>query len=388
MSERIGMRWVPLVTLSILGMISTPMLPIWLAEASKRFQLTDIQGGMIASLELGSLAITSILWAALSRPGRGSSGLAIAIALSIAGNLAAFMAASALTLALARAVVGLSCGVALAEITRRAARTADPHHVFTMQQFGMVVFISLFFATVPMSIAAIGPSAPFLYSAALGLVSLFSLIWLGQDRPAEPELMAGTAQAGQVKGKAPRPIGMTFLAIGLTFMAQGAVWTYVALAARNSGVAMESLGTILAVGAVLNLLGPLGANRIGLRYGRAFPLLLGYSCLVFSILAIALGLGAYWFTAGSIGLNLSMLFLVPFLLGALAQLDSTGRSASAGPAFFTIGGSLGPMLGGFVIALAGFPALGLISVATVITALLLALTAGTRITKILAAGHG
>ena len=51
-------------------------------------------------------------------------------------------------------------------------------------------------------------------------------------------------------------------------------------------------------------------------------------------------------------LHPTLLFLVPYQLGLLAFLDSTGRVAAAAPAFLTFGAAIGPFVGG--VALGGF----------------------------------
>lgn len=57
MQAKIGRGWIPLILLFTLGMSSSPMLPIWLATATAQFGLSAAEGGLIASLELASLAL-------------------------------------------------------------------------------------------------------------------------------------------------------------------------------------------------------------------------------------------------------------------------------------------------------------------------------------------
>lgn len=372
MSRKLGSEWLPLIFASTLGFSGTPTLPIWLAAAAERFHLTAPQSGLLASLELGCMAFASIASAALAfsslRP------LAFAIALSIVGNLGSLLATDALTLTAARAVVGLSYGVTLAEITRRAAQMPDPHRVFAMQQLGLVLFATVFFTTAPKLIASLGAPSLFLYNMVMGALALASIAWL----PLSTDASVTGASASRA-GKRSVAVAMTFVAIVLSFAAYGSLWTYIAEAAKSSGLPLDALSRTLAIGAVANLLAPLAAGRLGLRYGRVTPLLLGYAGFALSMLMIALGLGPAWFAAGAIGLNLFLLFLGPFLLGTLAGLDASGRGAAVGPAFFTIGGAIGPAVGGFVIGNAGFPIMGIIGAMAAGGALGLAWVAGSRI---------
>lgn len=381
------LEWLPLILVAGLGYSSTPILPIWLATAVERFQLTALQGNLLASLELGCIALASIATAARLPASR--LPLLLAVILSIAGSIASFLAANPVALTAARAVVGLSCGVALAEISRYAARAANPHRVFSLQQLGLIVFAAAFFSTIVMAMARAGPGAPFLYSAALGVLALVSLAWLssptgvpGADVDAgSAAAMADTAQLRGTTGSGwlSTSVIMCFAAIVLLASAQSSHWANIGAAAKAYGVSLEKLSQALAIGAFLNFLAPAVSSVIGLRLGRALPLAVGCTGLGLSCLLVTTNVGPTWFAAGSIGLNLFLLFLIPFLLSFLAMLDSSGRGAAAGPAFMMIGAAIGPAAGGVVLSAAGFVALGMAGALTVGCALVLALVAAATI---------
>lgn len=368
MSRKVELALLPLILASTIGFSGVPALPIWLNGAAERFHLTAVQSGMLASLELGCMALASIVAAARSYSSR--MPLALAIALGVAANLASFLVTEIAPLVTARVLVGISYGVTLADITRRAAQKPDAHRVFALQQFGLVIFATVYFSTVPKLIAMLGPSAPFLYNMVCGALALISLLWL----PSVTSAAAASSTTSEASTSAVA-VGMTFLAITLSFAAQGSLWANIAAAARESGLPLEALGRVLAIGAVLNLVAPLAAMRLAVRWGRTAPLLLGYVGFGLSLLAIALGIGPAWFTAGAIGINVCLLFLTPFLLGTLASLDPSGKGAAAGPAFFNIGAAIGPLAGGLVIGNAGFAVLGVIGAIATACALTLLLAA-------------
>ena len=51
------------------------------------------------------------------------------------------------------------------------------------------------------------------------------------------------------------------------------------------------------------------------------------------------------------------LFLLPYIMGLLGYVDPSGKLSASSSAFMTLGGSLGPFVGGWVIELAGYPTL-------------------------------
>jgi predicted MFS family arabinose efflux permease len=370
-----GMRWIPLVLLFGLGMSNGVILPIWLSGAFERFHFSPLQGGMVASLEMGCLAIASIAWASLSR-GKDRVWLAAALLFSIGANVASYTTGSAAIFIASRAVTGLSLGLVLAGITGAAARMPNAHRVFSLQQLGLIAFAFIFFTSVSVAVSAYGPSAPFLYVIALSAIGLVSLLWLTPMPTSGPIDAQPAGERQATRTRAASGVGMTFIAIALSFMAQTGVWTYISDAARSAGVGLELMSRILAVGTIANVLASIAAERIGSRLGRLAPLLVGYLGLGFAILMVAFSREVIGFAIGAVGISFFLLFLMPFLLNTLAMLDPSGRSASAGPAFFTIGGTIGPAAAGLMIDKAGFPFLGIVLVGVVICAFVLAMIAG------------
>jgi predicted MFS family arabinose efflux permease len=371
-----GMRWFPIIVVFTLGMSSPVVLPVWLPGAAEKFGLTAAQSGLVASLELACLAIASIAWATLSRRSRSTLWLVAALGLNLAANIVSYLAVDAATLIAARAVSGLSLGLALADITGRAARAPNPHRVFSFQQLGLIVFVFAFFSTAPKMVAAYGAFTPFLYLAVLNLLGLISLLWLPK-REGQPEVAVIPGDPAPARRAPSSAVAMTLAALSLTYLAQSAIWTYLAAAAGNAGVSLEVMGRVLAIGAAFNLLVPIACERIGMRWGRVPPLVVGYAGFGLAVFLLTVGAGTAGFAVGSISLNL--LFLTPFLLNTLAALDPSGRSASAAPAFFTMGGAVGPALAGAAISQAGFTFLGIILGCAVLTALVLAVLSAIRV---------
>jgi predicted MFS family arabinose efflux permease len=69
---------------------------------------------------------------------------------------------------------------------------------------------------------------------------------------------------------------------------------------------------------------------------------------------------------------------MPFLLNILASLDSSGRSASAAPAFFTLGGAIGPVVAGLLIGKAGIANTGAVLAGVAFCGLLLAILSSAK----------
>jgi len=81
--------------------------------------------------------------------------------------------------------------------------------------------------------------------------------------------------------------------------------------------------------------------------------------------------GATLFSAGVLFEPFCVMFLVPFYLNQVVQIDSSGKGAAASSAFFMIGTAIGPSFGGVMLDTAGPTGLALAAVATIALVLLL-----------------
>ena len=115
---------------------------------------------------------------------------------------------------------------------------------------------------------------------------------------------------------------------------------------------------MLALAAILTLLGPLGAKWLGMRFGRAMPLCLSIIAMIIGALLLTQLPIPWMYAAGTAVLPPLGLFSAPYIMAILATLDSKGRAAAASSAFVGIGDTIGPSLGGFVLRGEGYQPLG------------------------------
>jgi len=150
----------------------------------------------------------------------------------------------------------------------------------------------------------------------------------------------------------------------LLFCIQTSLWAYLQPAAASVGMSMTQLSHLLALGAAINLLAPIAAERLGERLGRSLPFLAGFLALGASAFLVAGQVGITAYSVGVVGLSFSTLFLGPFVMASLLRLDSSGGIAAGAPAFFMIRLAIGPALGAAIlnsIGLGGLAAFGVLA---------------------------
>ena len=152
------------------------------------------------------------------------------------------------------------------------------------------------------------------------------------------------------------------LGIMIDAMSQDGLWTFSERIGISAGLDVEGVGIVLAFATLAGLAGAALAFVVGTRFGRAAPICFGLTLGALSrwLLASASDPSSYW--TAQILLGLSFFLTYPFLFGAIAALDRSGRWAAAGAGVATIGTALGPAIAGTLVERAGYPALGVLGV--------------------------
>jgi hypothetical protein len=213
----------------------------------------------------------------------------------------------------------------------------------------------------PGLMATHGLAAPFLIVA----VSAIALVWVYRHYPADGAQKAGgSALLGTRRALFLGAAGL--VGVFVFFGGQSTVWSFVERMGMHSGFLAEVIGRALSISAVAGLVGALSASIFGNRYGRVLPLVLSMfgTFVGVAILIQTRELGVY--TAGLCLVCAAWNYSAPYLQGAIANLDRSGRmlallaiimpgSMSAGPALATLflseGGGYMPIVWMLAIAL-------------------------------------
>jgi hypothetical protein len=162
------------------------------------------------------------------------------------------------------------------------------------------------------------------------------------------------------------PIVLTLAAPTLVFLTNASVWSYLTSAAARAGIGLTDLSRLLAAGAVVNFLAPLAAAWLG--GGRIQPALaftVGICTLALCVFCVTGPVGPTLFSVGVMFEPFFVMFLVPFYLNQLVQIDPSGKSVAASSAFFMMGAAIGPGFGGVILDTAGPTGLAFAGVTTI-----------------------
>jgi len=346
----------PLVVAYVAAAQSLYTTPVLLGAVSDSLGLRADQVGLMITIELLAFAAAGLLLAPrLDRLPRGRIVILAALGVGIA-NVASGAIDTLGALTVARAFAGISLGCLLATTSAEIAHFADAEARYARCMMVALAFGCVGIFIIPEAARRFGHAGSYGYIAAVVVLLVpFMRGWPPQPPPQD-------AQRGDLRSLYP-----LFAFVVLLFFSDGLVYPF----AERIGRALDmdrALDLILALSLGVGLFGALAAERLGGRFGNVRPLLVGAWGTALSGLAVVCATGPVSFALGASAKNLTMFFLFPFLLGAAAVRDPSGRGAAAVTGVVPLGIAIGPFVGGMLVERWGFPVLGWVGVALVAVA--------------------
>ena len=349
-----------LIWLSILGSFIANVQPVFLGVLSEVFALNAQQLGLAGGIELGGAGLAS-LGAVYWFPRFELRKIALfAITMLVVSNLITTWVSSYSLLLLVRFCAGFfGSGIVYAMALGLIGQMPNTERVIAIAIICHVISLVLGMAIIPVLF-----EYWFFQGVSLSISLLFAtgLLFL----PLIPE-RANQAQASSDQSAS--AIGVVFLPCALLgslllfSIGLGGVWAFLERIGNSAGFSMVDIGNALALAGLMGGAGALVAAIVSLRFGRLLPLVISIGgqlgvCLLFAsrndwlsyLIAIAL-FNFFW--------NLAL----PYLMGAIASADKTGRFMVLIPAAQAGGYAIGPVLAGSFIVGDAYATAGFVSMA-------------------------
>ena len=329
------------VYVSIVGVFALMIMPIvpgvlisqlgFSGEAAVGVISAEVVGGALASI-LAMFWISRVNWriAALC-----------SVFVVVIGNVVSVFITDATTLTFVRFLVGLlGQGTAFVIGISMIQSTTDPDKNFgfviaAQVAFGVLALLSL--QRIVIGFDSVG--GVYIPLAALAIIGLPLIRKLATGFEAQPD-QADQKQAGSVFLPVAGLVVMLIWCIGL-----GSMWAFVSLIGEAGGLDAVDAQLALAVSSGVAILGAIGAAALaGKGVGRFMP-------VTIALLAQA---GMAWFLQGEMNwLEMAIkasIFQIfwnmtgPFIMGAIASSDTSGKVSVLIPAAQTAGFSIGPVI--------------------------------------------
>jgi DHA1 family inner membrane transport protein len=329
-------------------------LALYLAPAMVTVMIDQLgfrpaEPGYVISAEMAGMGLAtfpSLWWISRIHWGRLACLTLLAVALADAVSVAA---TTPLTLAAARFTSGLAQGTVSIICMSALRLTRNPNRSFGIWLFTELTVGALALLALPRLVSATGIAGFYATLAALALLlsGVALRIPSGHGGATSVQATASPVRARDFKAGLAGLGGILSFYIGVS-----AIWTFTSQLVSPS-VSPGAVARALSIAPIGGMIGAALAGLIGTRFGSARPFALAVGALAAAAGTLALRpeWGAY--QAASCGVLLGWTFGVPFLFGAIAQVDASGRLTTAINIVIGAGLAAGPALGALLVGPSG-----------------------------------
>lgn len=337
------------------GMVDLVALPLWVGTLIAHHGFDPQQAGALVTLFLLGAVVASLVVAPrFHRLGRATAPVAFVVA------ALAFWTASAFTgfgaLAPLHAMGGLAVGVALSMTHGTIGQSTNPHRLFGLVQLALGIFAVLFFAATPKVLALAGGSALFLvFGGLMLLAACLTFFWF-------PTVEARGTRVAPAAVRLPRAVWFAIAGIGCMTLTQAMVFSFLERMGVDRGFGASAVHMLLIAIGLVNLLPAVLATLLQRWLDPRTVVLTGAALQAVLAMTITWNTSLLPYAAAASVFVALLIFTHTFAFGLLAAIDPSGRAVAGTPAMVMVGAAVGPILGGTLVKLVGYPALGVAAV--------------------------
>ena len=348
-----------LIVIGTGAMTSATLSPVMLGLFIDELRLTAAQASLALAAENGAYALGLLLFYLVLHRARRPTLAAIGLAVMIATSLLTARAGGFVPLLAIRGAFGLAMGFTASTVFAAYAGRADPQRVWAIATFVNLTYAALLLTLSGWIAQNFGLAG---IVAVLAGVALIGLACTRAIPPAPPAAQAPPAGAATGDWTLNRPAICGALALLCLYAGHTTLWSFQERMGLAVGLDRSQVGVLLGVSVLGAIAGAILSMTAGHRFGQRGPNALAFAGLIASALLLAMPVMAAY-VAGAVIVKTAWFFGLPFILGALARLDRSGRWSSMGAALLALGSAIGPAIGATLAShgahMIGFLAAGL-----------------------------
>lgn len=340
------------------GLVVLAVLPLLVASLVVELGHTEAQAGLVVSANLFGTALGMLGVAGLLRR-TGLKALAAGGAgLILACELASLTVTALAPLVLIRLASGLGGGLLAGAAYAWAARRHYPERGYAMLLLLQFLGAGLLLFLLEAPVARFGLPALYLSFAGCALLALCCIPAMGRTAP-DAAAPLGSARRGTTAIWRDWRLWGLLLGIALFEAANAGAWAFLQSFGQALALPEAQIHGVTVIAGGIGGVGALAVMWLGERQGRSRPLAAGLLLSLAATAALLLERGLLPYAAAVMVLSICWAFTLPYLQGALAQLDRHGELTAIGCFVMMCSLSLGPWLVGLGIDAGGI-ALGLL----------------------------
>lgn len=250
----------------------------------------------------------------------------------------------------ARTIRHFIAGAGLVMVHGLIGRSATPHWLFAVVNLGVSLWAIGFYAITPHFMATMGVNAVFLAAAIVIAIAVGAAV---MAFPSSPPAVVKVTKAAAPAGI----LALCFAGVVMLQTSQAMTFSFVERIGDFRQFGADRVAAMLVAASFVPLLAGLllnGLPAINVAIGG-----LMFHGLLSATVSNSAGFLAYGIAASL--MIATVVFSHTFVLGLLARLDPSGRTNAGTPSMLMIGTAIGPFVGGAVIDLIGYQAVGVVA---------------------------
>lgn len=349
-----------LIVIGTGAMTSATLSPVMLGLYIDELRLTASQASLALAAENGAYALGLLLFYLVLHRMRRPMLAAVGLAIMIVTSLSTARAGGFVPLLAIRAAFGLAMGFTASTVFAAYAGRADPQRVWAIATFVNLAYAALLLALSGWIAQTFGLTGIVVVLAMVAMIGLACTRLIPPAPPAvAPERQAGVITHGWTLNL---PASCGALALLCLYAGHTTLWSFQERMGLAVGLDRSQVGVLLGISVLGAIAGAALSMTAGHRFGQRGPNALAFAGLIASALLLAVPVMAAY-VAGAVIVKTAWFFGLPFILGALARLDRSGRWSSMGAALLALGSAVGPTIGATLAShgahMIGFLAAGL-----------------------------
>lgn len=319
--------------------------PAVAAQLGSQWQLSADKIGYLFSAELGAMSFATIpAWYWINRVSWQKIAIISAI-IFILGNLLSAYASTYTTLLIFRVIASLAGGTMMILCISCAGKTENPSRMYAFWVLGQLVLGAIGLIVLPPLFEIYGLRIVYFILAAIMLLS-FPLIRAFPNAVMEKRIIQPTEVPH--KNTFIKKV-MAILAILIFYICLSQVWTFIGIFGQGAGLNAEKNGQILAIATILGIVGATIAALIASKFKTAKLVFIGYGLLIASIILLIDSPAVIRFAIAALLFKFTWTFVLPFIMAATSQLDTSGRLMNNINLVIGGGMAIGPAIGGYIL---------------------------------------
>lgn len=294
--------------------------------------------GDIASVEIWGIALTTVVMTFFAQRFNWRYVFFYSLIIMILGNIASLFVDTPLLFGITRFIVGFGAGGIISLSFTVVGLTEKPDRNCGYLLMWVLFYGAIVLMAMPTAYQLVGMNGVLVFLALLPACGLYFVRFL----PASGE---EHAQIEEDAVNLPRNFKyIAILAMFFYFLAHGVVWAYLFLIGIVGGGTEQEIANGLTLSQFFGIAGAFTAAMMGIKLGRSIPLSIGILGTFIPFFWLFGSMGVLIYSVAVCIYNYSWNLTHPFLLGAMASFDRTGRVVTIAVAAQMMGLANGPWI--------------------------------------------